>query len=72
MGAEDIQLNEWTPAPMCLVSGKQPLPISSLDFSYNCGNNARVLPLALKALVHCMLFPSLQRHSKRVLLCGEL
>ena len=72
MGAEDIQLNEWTPAPMCLVSGKQPLPISSLDFSYNCGNNASVLPLALKALVHCTDLPPLKRHSKRVLLCGEL
>ena len=47
MGAEDIQLNEQTPAPMHLGSGKQSLPISKLDFSYNCGNNANVLPLEL-------------------------
>ena len=45
--AEDIQFNEWTPAPMCLGSGKQPLPLAQLDFCYNCLKNSHVLPLAL-------------------------
>ena len=43
MFAEDIKLNEMTAAQMHLGSGKQHLPISSLEFFYNSGNNANVL-----------------------------
>ena len=71
MVAEDIQLNEWTPAPMRLVSAKQPWPIPSVDFSYNCRNTANVLPHTPWDLVPCTDFPSLKRHTKRVLLCGR-
>ena len=71
MAAEDIQLNEWTPAPMRLVSAKQPWPIPSVDFSYNCRNTANVLPHTPWDLVPCTDFPSLKRHTKRVLLWGE-
>ena len=68
MVAEDIQLNEQTPAPVHLGSRRQPLPSSKLDFSYNCGNNSNMLPFALWALVHCKDLPSIKRHSKRVLI----
>jgi len=47
MVAKDIQLNEQTQALMHLVSGKQPLPITQLDFSYNFRKNSNVLPLTL-------------------------
>lgn len=70
--AEDILLSVWTPAQRRLGSRKQLLPISSLDFSYNWGKNANVLPLALGALGYCTDFPSLKRYSKCVLLCEEL
>ena len=68
MGAEDIQLNEQTTAPMHLGSGKQPLPISKLNFSYNGMNHSYVLPLALLCLVNGTELPSLKKHSKHVLL----
>ena len=64
-GEEVIPLNEQTTAPKHLGSGKQPLPIYSLYFSYHGGSNFKVLPFALRALVHCTHILSNQRHSKR-------
>ena len=37
MVAGDIHLNVQTPAPRSLGSGKQPLPLSQLEFPYNGG-----------------------------------
>ena len=43
----DIELNGQTTVPLRLGSGKQPLPITQLDFSYSCRKNSNVLPLVL-------------------------
>ena len=67
-----IQISEWTPDLMCLGSGKQPLHIPKVDFTYNLWKEINVLPLALRALVYCTDFPPLKRHSKHVLLGGIL
>ena len=63
---------QWTDtSPKAYGSGKQPLPVPFLDI-YNCGKHSNVLPLALRALGNCTELPSLKRHSKRGLLCGDL
>ena len=64
MFAQDIQLNEQTPAPKRLGLWNPHMPISKLDFPYNCRKQSNVLPLALWALFNCMSVPSLKSTPK--------
>lgn len=66
-----IQLHVPTPAAMCLCSGKQALPTSHLDISYNTAKFIKVLLLAFWAIVWCREFPSLLRQGQCVLHLGE-
>ena len=52
--------------------GNHPLHSSLLGISYNLFKGALGLPNALCALHRCREIPSLERHSKHVLFCGEV
>ena len=56
--------------PQGLCSGKPPLPLSHIDFSYVYGKDTIVLPLPLWTLVCCREFPWLERTCKSVLCRG--
>ena len=67
-----IELRDWTPAHMQLCSGVHPLHFPLLGISYNLFKGAFGLLNALCALNRCREIPSLERHSKHVLFCGEV
>ena len=67
MVALHIHLCIQSPSPVPLCSGKPPLPVSHIDFSYHYGKDTNVLPLPLWALVCSKDFPLLERHSKSLL-----